>query len=68
METQRFCFSGPNFIISSVESQKGIIAAQICSVENQKGAIKILKVNGNCALLVLNRTSLICNNALLALN
>ena len=28
-------------IISSVESQKGIIADQRCSVENQKGAIVI---------------------------
>ena len=27
--------------ISSVESQKGIIAAQRCSVENQKGAIAV---------------------------
>ena len=29
------------FCISSVESQKGIIADQRCSVENQKGAIDI---------------------------
>ena len=28
-------------IISSVESQKGVIAAQRCSVENQKGAIAV---------------------------
>ena len=27
--------------ISSVESQKGVIAAQRCSVENQKGAIVV---------------------------
>ena len=27
--------------ISSVESQKGVIADQRCSVENQKGAIAI---------------------------
>ena len=27
--------------ISSVESQKGVIAAQRCSVENQKGAIAV---------------------------
>ena len=27
--------------ISSVESQKGVIAVQRCSVENQKGAIAI---------------------------
>ena len=29
------------FSISSVESQKGIIAAPRCSVENQKGAIAV---------------------------
>ena len=28
-------------IISSVEGQKGIIAYQRCSIENQKGAITI---------------------------
>ena len=28
-------------IVSSVESQKGVIAAQRCSVENQKGAIAV---------------------------
>ena len=50
--------------ISSVESQKGVIAAQRRSVENQKGAIAV----HNSALLVLNGTSLICNNTLLALN
>ena len=27
--------------ISSIESQKGVIAAQRCSVENQKGAIVV---------------------------
>ena len=31
-------------ITSSVESQKGVIADQICSVENQKGAILLYKV------------------------
>ena len=51
--------------ISSVESQKGVIADQRCSVENQKGAIVIYS---DSALLVLNGTSLSCNNALLALN
>ena len=30
-----------NLCISSVESQKGIIAIQRCSVENQKGAIAV---------------------------
>ena len=29
------------FCISSVESQKGIIAAQRCPFENQKGAIAV---------------------------
>ena len=29
------------FGISSVESQKGVIAAQRCSDENQKGAIAV---------------------------
>ena len=28
-------------IISSVESQKGVIAVQRCSIENQKGAIAV---------------------------
>ena len=34
-----------NNLISSVESQKGVIAAQRCSVENQ--ALLLYKVNGN---------------------
>ena len=51
--------------ISSVENQKGIIAVQRCSIENQ---LSLYKVYGNSAILVLNRTSLNCNNALLALN
>ena len=29
------------FFISSAESQKGVIADQRCSIENQKGAIAI---------------------------
>ena len=52
--------------ITSVESQKGVIAAQRCSVENQKGAIAVQSVNSD--LLVLNGTSLSCNSALLVLN
>ena len=28
-------------VISSAESQKGVIAVQRCSVENQKGAIAV---------------------------
>ena len=31
----------PFYLILSVESQKGVIADQRCSVENQKGAIAI---------------------------
>ena len=38
------------------------------SVENQKGAITVLKVYGDDALLVLNRTSFNSDSALLALN
>ena len=34
--------------ISSVESQKGVIADQRCSVENQKGAIAIDFVQQQC--------------------
>ena len=30
-----------NLSMSSVESQKGVIAAQRCSVDNQKGAIAV---------------------------
>ena len=52
--------------VSSVESQKGVIAAQRCSIENQKDRLLMYKVYGNSALLVLNGTSLICNIALLA--
>ena len=33
-------------IISSAESQKGIIAIQLCFVENQKGTITIDFVQG----------------------
>ena len=54
--------------ISSVESQKGIIADQRCSVENQKGAILPYTLYSNSTLLDLNGTSFSCNNALLALN
>ena len=34
--------------ITSVESQKGVIAAQICFAENQKGAIAIDFVQRQC--------------------
>ena len=51
----------------SVESQKGIIAVHRCSLENQKGVL-LYKVFSDSALLVLNGTSLNCNNVLLALN
>ena len=40
--------------ISSVESQKGIIAVQRCFVENQKGTIAVQSIYGNNALLALN--------------
>ena len=56
-----------NFFISSAESQKGAIADQRCSVENQKGVLP-LTLYSNSTLLVLNGTSLSCNNALMALN
>ena len=43
---------------TSVESQKGIINIQQCSIENQKGAIAVhvMKVYGNSALLVFKGT------------
>ena len=42
-----------NYLISSVESQNGIIAVHSkCSVENQKGAIAVHSLYGNSALLV----------------
>ena len=50
--------------ISSVESHKGVIADQRCSVENQKVAIAIDFVQQYSALHVLNGTSF---NALLVL-
>ena len=50
------------YYISSVESQKGVIAAQRCSLRTRR-ALLLYK-----ALLVLNETSLICNSALLALS
>ena len=54
-------------MISSVESQKGIIAAQDVLLRTRR-VLLMYKVNGNSALLVLNGTSLICNSALLALS
>ena len=53
--------------ISSVESQKGVIAAQWCSVENQKGTIALQSL-WHSTLLVLNGTSLNSDSACLALN
>ena len=55
------------YLIPSVKSQKGAFNIQRCSVENQKGAIDVYKVYGNSALLVLNRTFLNSDSALLAL-
>ena len=57
--------------ISSVESQKGIIIIQGCSVENQKGAIALHTIYRYSVLLALNGTSLNSDNdqnALLSLN
>ena len=68
---------------SSAESKKGITLVQRCSIQNQKGAITRLctaivpfwlegryrqSLYSNCALLVLNGTSLNSINALLALS
>ena len=54
--------------ISSVESQKGAIIIQRCFVENQKGATAIDIVQQFSTLLVVNRTSLNIDSALLGLN
>ena len=54
--------------ISSVKSQKGINAAKLCPIGNQKSAIAIDIVGSDSALLVLNGTSLNTDRALLALN
>ena len=60
----------PNIVtcISSVESQKGVICNSKMFPLRTRRALLLYKVYGDSALLVLNRTSLICNNALLALN
>ena len=55
-------------IIPSVESQKGAINIQRLTVENQKGAIAVQCLWPSSTLLVLNRTSLNSDSALLALN
>ena len=54
--------------VSSVETQKGAINIQRCSVDNQKGAKLLYNVYGGSALLVLNKTSLNNDSTLLALN
>ena len=60
--------------MSSVESQKGPITIQRCSVKNQKGAITtdsvhhVVQWQWHSALLVLNGTSLNIDSALLTLN
>ena len=62
-------FFASKLFISSVESQKGAITIQRCSIENQKGAIGINIVGYNdYTLLVFNETSLNIDSALLALN
>ena len=53
---------------TSAESHKGINDVQRCSVENQKGAIAIVSLYRDSALLVLNGSSLQIVNALLVLN
>ena len=50
-----------------IESQKGAITIQTCFIEYQKGAVAIDTLYSDCALLVLNRTSLNTESALLAL-
>ena len=52
---------------SSVESQKGVIAAQRCSVENQKGAIAV-QSQWQSTILVLNGTYFIYNSVFLVLS
>ena len=52
---------------SSVESHKGVIEIQTCSLENYKGAIAVQSL-WRCALLVVSGTSFNCSNALQALN
>ena len=53
---------------SSVESQKGVIVVRPDVLLRTKRVLLLYKVYGDSALLVLNSTSLNCNNALLALN
>ena len=48
--------------------RRALMLVQRCSALNQKGAISLYKVNGDSALLVLNRTSSNNINALLALS
>ena len=38
VQSRKLSFAHDTFDISSVESQKGVIADQRCSIENQKGA------------------------------
>ena len=54
--------------ISSVESQKGMHAAQQCPIEFQKGTASLYIVYGISTLLVLNGTLLNSTNAILALS
>ena len=53
---------------SSAENQKDVNADQWYPIENQKGVIAIIIVYSDSALLVINRTLLNSDNALLALN
>ena len=58
------CFLFPYRLL---RGQKGVITIQQCSIQNQKGAIT-MDLYSNSALLVLKRTSLNSDNALLAFN
>ena len=51
-----------------IESQKGIITIQQCSIENLEGQLSLYKVYGDSALLVLIGISLYSINALLVLS
>ena len=60
-------FDSFHYSIVSVESQKSTITINRCTVENQRGAVTI-DLYSDSALLVLNRTSLSIDNALVILN
>ena len=53
--------------ISSIESEKGVITIQQCTVENRNGTIAVQILDGDSALLVLNGTLFNNHNAFLTL-